>query len=64
MKKVNTLKDVCNILNISRYKLDKIRFKIIQAYDYAPEFMIHGTNGKKWSLDLFKKYIKANKKQK
>ena len=57
-KRVNTLKDVCNILNISKYKLDKIRFIIKQDFDYAPEYMIHGTNGAKWSISLFKKYLK------
>ena len=57
MKRVNSLKEVCNILNISRGKLEKIRFKIKQDFNYAPEYMIHGTVGYKWSIDLFKKYL-------
>jgi len=50
------LKEVSKILNISLYRVNILRNKLINKHD-APEYMIHGTNGYKWSLKAFKSLI-------
>jgi hypothetical protein len=47
------LKEVSKALNISLYKVNQLRKKLISKHN-APEYMIHGTNGYKWNLLSFK----------
>tara|TARA_R110000822_G_scaffold11992_14_gene43333 strand:+ start:371 stop:544 length:174 start_codon:yes stop_codon:yes gene_type:complete len=48
-----TITEVSKKLNISIYKVNKLREKLINKHS-APEFMIHGTKGYKWNLNAFK----------
>jgi hypothetical protein len=48
-----TIKEVSKKLNISIYKVNKLRQKLINKHN-APEYMIHGTNGYKWNINSFK----------
>ena len=51
--KFKTIKEVSKKLNISIYKVNKLREKLINKHN-APEYMIHGTNVYKWNLNAFK----------
>ena len=48
-----TIKEVSKKLNISIYKVNGLRQKLINKHN-APEYMIHGTNGYKWNINSFK----------
>lgn len=52
-KRFRTLREVSKELKISLLKVNKLR-DILKYYYGIPEFMIHGTNGYKWSLRAFK----------
>jgi hypothetical protein len=48
-----TITEISKQLNISLYKVNKLREKLINKHN-EPEYMIHGTNGYKWNLSAFK----------
>ena len=51
-----TLKEVSMFLKISLYKVNQLRQKLINKHN-IPEYMIHGTNGYKWSIRAFKSVL-------
>lgn len=55
--RTKTLKEAAKKLNVTYYHLQKIRKKLNEHYNFIPEFMLHGTNGYKWSTDAFKKFM-------
>ena len=51
--RAKNLKEVSDVLNITVYRASKLRKKIISHYG-CPEYMIHGTNGYKYDINVFK----------
>lgn len=51
--RAKNLKEVASALNITVYRASQLRKKINAHYG-CPEYMIHGTNGRKYNINAFK----------
>lgn len=55
--RAKNLKEAASKLNVTISELQKARTRLNNYYGNIPEYMIHGTNGYKWNVEAFKKFL-------